>query len=232
MMAIRYFRKLKRIKSWSNDYKNKYLYYIAKLTSYAYDDCANMVLKLEKAGATKCSVYIDKGIGAFVSEFDEYVVVGFRGLDISNKNEILKALQFWANAAMPVDTHSGFLEMLNAVIKKILLDLDEVPDGKKIIYSGHSMGAVLALILSIYRKPNEVCTFGCPRINGKEFRNMLRHVKIYRVIISNDWIANLPFQIIGFKHVGTPIILKRYPGFLKPHRLKSYINSLLRYYDK
>ena len=100
-----------------------------------------------------------------------------------------------------VGVHSGFKRALNSVWNDIDAALDAVDC--PIFYTGHSLGAALAVLAALRRTPRAVYTFGCPRVGDARLPEKLRDIPIHRVVYGDDVVTTVPLEMFGFRHVGT-----------------------------
>ncbi len=116
------------------------------------------------------------------------VIVAFRGTD---------ELVDWLRDARYVKTpfpfgrvHKGFLHAFNKVWSAVLESLDRVNSDLPRIYTGHSLGAAMALLAASVRppasrsgtegRPAEVHVFGCPRVGNGDFVASLHETPVDR----------------------------------------------------
>ena len=132
--------------------------------------------------------------------------------------------------------HRGFLRVFEAV-KPHLSPLVEDRTVRRIILSGYSHGAALALLAHeycVFHRPDlapaiEGYGFGCPRVvwgrlNGRvaaRFRNF--------TVVRNgrDLVTRLPPALLGYRHVGRMLeIGGGRGGLIRSHLAESYSDSL------
>jgi len=97
--------------------------------------------------------------------------------------------------------HEGFQEALDSVWDKFVtpeLDKVKVP----IFYTGHSLGAALAVLATARRKPNAAYTFGSPLVGNEAFADSIKNVPIYRIVDGSDVVTTLPPEVLGYQHAG------------------------------
>ena len=99
------------------------------------------------------------------------------------------------------------------------------------------MGGALATLLGLAHKPDEICTFGAPRVAGKEIFTEFNDIEFHRIVTEGDWISflppNIPF-ILPYRHVGKEFLLPsrwNWKDITRPHLLATYLNALLEELD-
>ena len=151
-----------------------------------------------------------------------------------------------------IKVHSGFLKQYNSlkffVIQKIIKYIQSDNNAKskpiKIIFTSHSLGAAVSVLLSTLLKyifGNKVYIinylFGCPKIGNSGFVNLYNDTidETYRYVNNNDIIARIPKInykttknriIIGGETMNKPCCFHKIIGNLEDHFMKSYIEQL------
>jgi hypothetical protein len=115
----------------------------------------------------------------------------------------------------PDDLHGGFEAALDSVwssIKPVIAQRS--PTDQPLFFTGHSMGAALALIaaeraareLGTAATATAVYAFGCPRVGGQRFFDRYTPAlgdRTFRLVYGTDIVATVPpTQFGGFRHVG------------------------------
>ena len=77
-----------------------------------------------------------------------------------------------------------------------------------LFYTGHSLGAALAVLAASRRAPQAVYSFASPRIGNEAFAASLADVPVYRVVDDQDAVTSLPPKLLGFRHVGALQLLR------------------------
>lgn len=183
-------------------------------------------------------------VQCFLRSAYDCMVITFRGSD-SFKDWIVDA-KFWkstvpyGNYSSKIRVHSGFISayksgnvrgIIHKEVKKAL--------PKKIILTGHSYGAALAVLCAAdleYNFPKndyEVVVFGCPRVGNRYFQKSynLRVFKTLRVEHIGDIVPRVPFACMGYRHVGSKLSVGGGPSFFVPnmrfHALQEYYSNIL-----
>lgn len=133
--------------------------------------------------------------------------------------------------------HRGFLRVFKT-IEPFLAPLVLDPRVKRIVSSGYSHGAALALLAHeycMYHRPEIAADiygygFGCPRVVWGPLNRRLKRRFEHFTVIKNcrDIVTHLPPRLFWFRHVGNLLHIgvgKGY-GFVDSHRAESYLKEL------
>ena len=115
--------------------------------------------------------------------------------------------------------HSGFLVQYMSVKDNFFNMLDSMlskyPNIDKVVFSCHSASNGVMSLLSIdFEKINkkydfEVVSFGSPRLCNSFFKEDFdSRVKFTRYINDKDLVTKVPFNWLGYRHLGSPIWMK------------------------
>jgi triacylglycerol lipase len=187
---------------------------MAELALIAYNDEAEAQRAARAIGFPETQLFDNDGSQAyrFRNEFD--VILACRGTEPTEWNDIRAD----ANAVMSVvgalgNVHSGF----NREVDDLWPMLEELirGDSLPVWFCGHSLGAAMATICayrckasSIARDPQELHTFGSPRVGCRRY---IRHAPLthYRWVHNNDIVTRVPPVWMGYRHCGHEIYLDR-----------------------
>ncbi|KAG9293384.1 hypothetical protein G9A89_003821 [Geosiphon pyriformis] len=126
-------------------------------------------------------------------------------------------------AMVEIMTYKDYLESKDKNFKNIYRTLKRFPGIKKISFTGHFLGGVLAIFTALDFKTAlremaaidsrlqnsfdiEVFTFGAPRIGNRSFaQHVNQRFKVYRVTLFDDYSSNYPHAsgTYGFFHHNT-----------------------------
>ena len=136
--------------------------------------------------------------------------------------------------------HRGFLRVFKSIEPHIAPQILN-PNVKKIVISGYSHGAALALLCHEYCVYNRQDIkenirgygFGCPRVLWGSLNERLKaRFQNFRVIRNGcDLVTHLPPVLFGFRHVGTKICIGKGAGYgpIDAHRPGNYLYELKQY---
>lgn len=188
---------------------------MAELAMIAYNDHAEAQRAAAAIGFPDAQLLDNDGSQAYRFRNEHDVVLACRGTEIGEWND----LQADANAVMAVlgtlgNVHSGFnreVDDLWPLLENLLRD-----NQQPVWFCGHSLGGAMATICayrcktsSIASNPQELHTFGSPRVGCKRY---IRHAEIthYRWVHNNDVVTRVPPAWMGYRHGGNEIYLDRF----------------------
>ncbi|ESK90090.1 hypothetical protein Moror_7829 [Moniliophthora roreri MCA 2997] len=147
------------------------------------------------------------------------VIVAHQGTDITEIESLCTDARFFLrplNSALfpgvssSVKVHSGFADVQEKTAAKILAAVKTAMadnNTKTITLVGHSLGAAISLIDSLYLRlqlPNaEIKTigYGMPRVGNPEFANLVdASTKLTRITNQDDFIPIIPGRGLGYRH--------------------------------
>ena len=117
------------------------------------------------------------------------------------------------------NVHEGFLKAEQEVEALLDQKLALLPPDQTILVTGHSAGAALGTIWMAHQfekgsKHHFILdSFGSPRPGDVTFAEAFEaktkelQIPVYRFHYGDDLVATQPYEILGYKHVGTPIHL-------------------------
>jgi pimeloyl-ACP methyl ester carboxylesterase len=205
--------------------------YLAHLAYFNEDHIRASLAELE---VRRFKMYNRKGTQGYFAEFDDLVVIAFRGTQQEEKRDWKISFDFLRRKFFGVMVHSGYAKAIIGLRDEIEKDL-EGTDGKRLIYVGHSMGGALATLLALAHKPTDICTFGSPRLaSGKQVRKLLEGINYQRVVSKYDPVRLVPLRIPliqDYQHYGLRRVVDcdwDWKDWKKPHLLSTYLTALLK----
>lgn len=206
--------------------------YLSQLAYFSFDMIRE---KMDEFGAQKLSLYNHNGTQGFFAELDDMAVVAFRGTQLDQSDDLKSCFTFWKQDFGDIRVHKGFAQSIEKLVPNILVDLSNVPDHKRVVFVGHSLGGALSTLLCAKYKPDELCTFGAPRVAGPELAEYLDNIEYNRIVTKWDlvrWLPpNLPY-VLPYTHSGTRRVLDvgwnwNPKKFIHPHLLVTYLSAIL-----
>ena len=167
--------------------------------------------------------------------FDNTLVIAFKGStsieDFLIDCHIVKSTDIFLEGKI----HSGFHGLItkNSRHIDIINLINEYPKDTKIIFTGHSLGAAIATLMTGYTQDMlgdrvELVTFGSPRLGNSEFSKSIK--KSTRCVNRNDAVSKLPLPI-NFSHIDKKFTVGKTSMFkfsLLDHLIESYYITFSR----
>ena len=98
--------------------------------------------------------------------------------------------------------HRGFARALAAVWPQISQAL---PRDLPLFFTGHSLGAALAVLAATEQAPQAVYGFGTPRVGDAGLADLLQTIPVHRIVHGDDIVTVVPPSSLGFQHVGEEV---------------------------
>jgi hypothetical protein len=152
---------------------------------------------------------------------DRMMAIVFRGTRLQRHNvfdlaeiTVINEDDFWtdsrfATAASRVGgrVHEGFHEAYLEISDQLDALVRAKPPGQSIWFAGHSLGGALATLAAAHCVEfgiplQGIYTYGCSRVGDAEFVRQLPEQSHYRFVHRDDWIPNLPPEVLGYQHAG------------------------------
>jgi triacylglycerol lipase len=195
---------------------------MAELAMIAYNDEAEARRAAAAIGFPEAQLFDNDGSQAFRFRNEYDTVLTCRGTEPTEWNDIKAD----ANAIMSAlgalgNVHSGFNREVDDLwpLMVELLQADSLP----VWFCGHSLGGAMATICtyrckrsSIVRDPQELHTYGSPRVGCKRW---IRHADVthFRWVNNNDIVTRVPPVFMGYRHCGNEMYLDRKGRIRKLH---------------
>lgn len=169
-----------------------------------------------RLGFTETTYYDNDGSQAYSFSNDNDIVIAFRGTEPNEWNDIkadMDAKKALAETAGHV--HRGFKKEVDDLwpqLEEMLLSHKQNLS-KKLWFTGHSLGGAMAsicagrcLLAHIAIEPEQVQTFGSPRVGTKRYINHAK-VNYLRWVNNNDIVPRTPPVWLGYRHAGQEMYL-------------------------
>ena len=208
-----------------------------------YDNIKEKVATMDLTAEMK--IYDSKtDTDGFIASDSNSTVVVFRGTGTNKINwtftDMVTNFKFVPEPIIPKSSdspkgHLGFIGSLNSVYDSIVAHLKPAFGKKRLIFTGHSLGAALASLF-VYRltKDHEelkssitLMTFACPPTGNKEFREHFNDIDSNSITIQGDffssgWLIKTAISVTKFYR---PVSEKFLP-FTGGHSVKGYVEQL------
>lgn len=141
----------------------------------------------------------------------------------------------WKGTARKIKVHRGMIAAYQSS-REVLLDIIASIDCDRYLFTGHSLGGVLAAFAALDCQYNLgvdpiVRTFGAPDFGNKHFQESYNHrvPNTLGFINPYDIVPELPMHLLGYKPIGSTVKVKRpwmfidkFP-FFDPHYMGEYL---------
>jgi len=189
----------------------------ARLSAIAYGDLKEVKKQAKELGFTTVEFYNKDGAQAYRFQNRHDLVIACRGTEPTCFNDIkadLKAIPVMAETVSRV--HRGFKKEVDDLWPMIVEDLLAKRAKQSLWFTGHSLGAAMAIIMAsrcLYCEklpdPEELYTYGSPRVGWKGYVVHLG-VEHHRWVNNNDVVTRVPLALMGYRHHGTEHYMNAY----------------------
>ena len=180
----------------------------AELSTIAYMDPGEIDIAVHRLGFEQYDFFERDGSQAYWFRTEHDSVIACRGTEPNEWNDIkADAYAVTALAETVGRVHRGFKQEVDDLwprIEEALIDNSRVQ-----WFTGHSLGGAMATICGgrcklshINTLPEEIHTFGSPRVGNKRYINHAK-LQIYRWVNNNDIVTRVPPPWFGYRHTGT-----------------------------
>ncbi len=189
---------------------------LAELSMIAYLSHEETSKAATRLGFNDTTYYNNDGSQAYSFANETDIVIAFRGTEPNEWNDIKADMDASKALAETVGhVHRGFKKEVDDLwpqLEKMLVE-NKQNLAKKLWFTGHSLGGAMAsicagrcLLSHIDTQPEQVHTFGSPRVGTKRYIN---HAKIdyFRWVNNNDIVTRSPPAWLGYRHSGQEIYL-------------------------
>jgi hypothetical protein len=180
----------------SHSYVNAWWLAEASWLAYWQDVEAAARVWRDRAGMI-CDAVMRDGAEAYFLASPRVAIVAFRGTQPDDWQDIFDDACYVTTAWDAGHVHRGFARRLETLDEEIRRFIDRLPNGCRIWFTGHSLGAAVAT-LAAYRygaRAGGVCTFGSPLVGnavfGTTFAAALGHRSL-RYVNDHDIVTRVP----------------------------------------
>lgn len=216
----------------------------ARACDLAYNDFADVAFSrgVKALGFEDIRCIDRAGVQAFCAANADTVLICFRGSDDMADwlaNASAKKIRSTYHVGL---VHTGFLRT-SAVVENDVFGYLSNHLGKKLVVTGHSLGAAMAVLFAAhgFSSPDAIITFGAPRVGNKEFAlnfNNRYGDRSLRFVNNNDAVTRMPWKVQGYEHVWRQqyfdakgnLHLDYRPGFWRKlgHAVQGRVSNLLK----
>jgi hypothetical protein len=147
------------------------------------------------------------------------VVVAIRGSEPDDYKDLLTDVnvpqETWAGKGR---VHSGFCQALPDMEKldDKLATLVSSDPRSRLLFTGHSLGAAIATLVTALHHPDYLYTVGSPRVGDRDFAESIHLVNHARYVNCLDLVTTVPPPIPGWVHVGQDRYIDRHGKVVEP----------------
>ncbi len=184
----------------------------AELSMIAYLPPEQAIRAAVQLGFTETDFFDKEGTQAYAFANHKDIVIACRGTEADEWNDLkadINAVQDLAETVGKV--HRGFKKEVDDLWP--MMEKKLAQNTKNLWFTGHSLGGAMAticagrcLLSTINSSPQQIQTFGSPRVGNKRYIN---HAKVdyIRWVNNNDIVTRSPPTWMGYRHCGTEIYL-------------------------
>ena len=181
---------------------------MAKCSEAAYMNSKEAKPLYKGLGFNKHKYFDIKGAQCHAAYNNEYFVLAFRGTEVKSWSDIKADLNVSSVAAKHSygKVHEGFEKEVDKLWTHIRDYVLKQCKDRKLIVTGHSLGASMATIVAARLKTagwnvNGLYTYGSPRVGNASFKKSL-DISHYRFVNNSDDVTKMPFYHWGYRHHG------------------------------
>jgi triacylglycerol lipase len=182
-------------------------WWLADAALLAYWDEAHARPRFAGAGL-EAAAFNQDGVDGYLASGTGFAIVSFRGTEPDQSSDIFDDARFalvpWDDTGASV--HAGFLDALNRVWPLLAPQLEALAPGRRIWFTGHSLGAALATLAAArFAHSAGVCTLGSPRVGNRAFASAFAARfggRARRYVADTDVVTHVPPPApLPYKHV-------------------------------
>jgi len=208
---------------------------LAELAFACYWAEGHMEVLSKHIGFTEQSYLNFDGAQAYIVSNEHDTIVTCRGTEATDWNDIRADLKVWKVLAETAGkVHGGFKRETDDLWPALEEALRA--NKKPLYFTGHSLGAAMALICAgrcqrseIESNPLEIHTFGSPRVGDKRYISQAK-VKHVRWVNNNDIVSRSPPAFFGYRHVGEEHYIDRHLGINETKGFKRTLDGLADFF--
>tara|TARA_R110000824_G_scaffold252939_1_gene441786 strand:- start:872 stop:1627 length:756 start_codon:yes stop_codon:yes gene_type:complete len=181
---------------------------MAKCSEFAYLNSKEAKPKYKDLGFSRHRYFDVNGAQCHAAYDKEWFVLAFRGTEVKSWSDIKADLNVLSVGAKHSRgrVHEGFEKEVDKLWVGIRDYVIKQRKGRKLVITGHSLGASMATIVAarLHKatfKIDGLYTYGSPRVGNSTFKENLK-IKHYRFVNNSDDVTKIPFYHWGYTHHG------------------------------
>jgi hypothetical protein len=216
---------------------------LSRLAYYRFEqgDGPRLDATLARAGFAKAATFEFAATSAeaiATTMSDGTAFVAFRGTQPGNLKDLVEDARSNPVKFEPGGrVHAGFLDAYQSIAQPIA-DWLAATDHRRLVLTGHSLGAAMATVAAATRPDARLVTFGSPLVGDAGFARLFAGNDIRRYVDCADLVTSVPPGLLGYVHVASEIYIDRFgalheatvtPEFIAEDRRAARRSFILKY---
>jgi len=140
---------------------------------------------------------------------DGTALVAFRGTQPGNLKDLVADVRSNPVAFEPGGrVHAGFLAAYQSIAQKIA-DWLAATEHRRLVLTGHSLGAAMATLAAATRPAARLVTFGSPLVGDTAFARLFAGHAVRRYVDCTDFVTSVPPRLFGYVHIAPELYIDR-----------------------
>ncbi|HEX8061730.1 MAG TPA: lipase family protein [Allosphingosinicella sp.] len=145
----------------------------------------------------------------------EVTILAFRGTQADRPRDLITDLTAWrSDFPNGGRVHTGFWEAYCSLHDQIE-EWRENAQIRRLVVTGHSLGAAMATLMAALNEEAELVTFGCPLVGDREFAERFGRPAL-RYVDCTDLVTTVPYGFLGYAHFGEMRYIDRHGAVHSP----------------
>jgi pimeloyl-ACP methyl ester carboxylesterase len=156
-------------------------------------------------------VFATAGAQAFATTIpDGTGFVAFRGTQPGNLQDLTADARSNLVELQPgARVHAGFHAAFRSIEQPIAEWIGRT-GGRRLVFTGHSLGAAMATVAAALHRDSEVVNFGSPLVGDGGFAALFAGRSLRRYVDCCDCVTGVPPRLLGYVHAGTELYIDRF----------------------
>jgi hypothetical protein len=128
-------------------------------------------------------------------------ILAFRGTQADEPKDLLTDMAAWS-VRFPRGgrVHAGFWAAYSSLQEQISPWVAALRS-ERLVVTGHSLGAAMAVLMAAVHDRAELVTFGCPLVGNRQFADRFGRSAL-RYVDCSDMVTTVPYGFLGYVHFG------------------------------
>jgi hypothetical protein len=187
---------------------------LSRLAYYRFEqgDGPRLDATLTRAGLTKAATFEFAARSAeaiATTTPDGTAFVAFRGTQPDNLMDLVSDARFKpVGFGEGAHVHAGFLAAYQAIAQPIA-DWLAATEHRRLVLTGHSLGAAMATVAAATRPEARLVTFGSPLVGDAAFAKLFAGRTVRRYVDCADFVTSVPPRLLGYVHIAPEFYIDR-----------------------